>query len=97
MKRAEQAVKAVKADGTEVVYKDKPGFCKVAALEEVREKDYNLTPASYVGVVPMEEDKEPFDVKMEKLTQNLFRIMKESRDIDEEIIASLGSMGWDRW
>ncbi len=87
--------KAVKADSTEIFYEDKPGFWKIATLEEVRGKDYNLAPASYVGVVPRKENQEPFDVKMEKLTKDLFRIMKESRDIDEEILASLSSMGWD--
>ena len=66
-------------------------------MEEIREKDYNLAPSSYVGVVPIKEDQEPFDVKMERLTGDLFRIMAESREIDKEILASLDRIGWNKW
>lgn len=89
--------KAVKEGGAEIFYEDKPGFWKIATLEEIREKDYNLAPASYVGVVPIKEDQEPFDVKMERLTGDLFRIMAESREIDKEILASLDRIGWNKW
>lgn len=40
--------KTIKADGTEIKYADKQGFWKIATLEEIREKDYNLTSASYI-------------------------------------------------
>ncbi len=41
-----------KDDGS---YKDIPGFCKCATLDEVRELDYVLTPGRYVGL-PEEQD-----------------------------------------
>lgn len=86
--------KAKKADGTETNYEDKKGFWKIASLEEVREKDYNLTPASYVGVAPKEEDTEPFDIKMERLTKHLAAIMVESRELDKEVEKQLGIVGF---
>ena len=55
------------ADGTEITYEDKQGFWKVATLEEIREKDYNLTPASYVGLVPNIQDDEPYEEKMPRI------------------------------
>ena len=62
-------------------------------MEEIREKDYNLTPASYVGVVPIEEDKEPFDEKMKRLIKKLYNIIEESKNLDEENKQQLNEMG----
>jgi len=86
--------KAIKADGTEITYEDKQGYWKVATLEEIRAKDYNLTPASYVGVAPIEEDGEPFKKKMERLTSQLSAIMEESEELDIEIRKQLNYLGW---
>ena len=88
--------KATKSDGTEIEYADKQGFWKIATLEEIREKDYNLTPASYVGVVPIEEDKEPFDEKMKRLIKKLYNVIDESQKLDEEIKHQLNEMGWNQ-
>ena len=81
--------KATKADGTEIKYADKQGFWKIATLEEIREKDYNLTPASYVGIAPVEEDTEPFDDKISRLVQELELIVKESQSLDQVIFSKL--------
>ena len=86
--------KATKADGTEIEYADKQGFWKIATLEEIREKDYNLTPASYVGVAPCQDDEEPFDEKMNRLTKNLTSILNESKNLDLEIRDQLKKIGW---
>ena len=88
--------KATKADGAEIEYADKQGFWKIATLEEIREKDYNLTPMSYVGTIPVEEDSEPFEEKMKRLTNNLYNIMNESQKIDNEIVLQLTEMGWNQ-
>jgi len=51
-----------KDDGS---YKDVPGFCKSATLDEVRELDYVLTPGRYVGL-PEEEDDFDFEETCKK-------------------------------
>lgn len=65
-------------------------------IKEIREKDYNLTPASYVGVVPIEEDTEPFEEKMKRLTKKLYEVMDDSRKLDDEIKLQLNEMGWNQ-
>jgi|SRR5665648_29717 len=86
--------KAIKMDSVEISYADKPGFCKVATLEEIKEKEYNLTPASYVGVTPLPKDSEPFEGKMDRLTKKLTDILIESKSLDAEIQKQLKSIGY---
>ena len=58
-------------------YKDIPGFCKSATLEDIRQNDYILTPGRYVGFEEVEEDDEVFEAKMEKLTKELSEQFKK--------------------
>ena len=51
---------------------------------------------SYVGTIPVEEDTEPFEEKMKRLTNNLYNIMNESQKIDNEIVLQLTEMGWNQ-
>jgi len=85
---------AVRKDGTEVPYADQLGFCKIATLEEIKAKDYNLTPASYVGVAPVAKDTEPFEEKMDRLINQLSAIRAKSKELDKEIEKQLASIGW---
>ena len=66
-------------------YKDIPGFCKSATIEEIRKNGYVLTPGRYVGVKEEENDGVPFEEKMEKLTGELKRYFKESQKLEKEI------------
>ena len=62
-----------------------PGFCKVATLDEVRGHKYALTPGRYVGAADAEEDDEPFEEKLPRLTALLREQMKQSAAMDKEI------------
>ena len=78
-----------KDDGS---YKDIPGFCKCATLDEVRELDYVLTPGRYVGL-PEEEDDFDFEERVKKLTAELKEQMEESVKLDERIKENLKKVG----
>ena len=52
-------------------YADVPGFCKSATLEEIRKHGHVLTPGRYVGAEAQEDDGEPFEEKMQRLTATL--------------------------
>ena len=75
-------------------YVDVPGFCKSATLEEVGNNDHVLTPGRYVGVEAQEEDTEPFEDKMNRLTAQLREQLKEARRLDDAIEANLAALGF---
>jgi hypothetical protein len=52
-------------------YEDVPGFCKSATLAEIKAADYALAPGRYVGAPEVEDDGEPIDEKIARLTKEL--------------------------
>lgn len=77
-----------------VRYKDLAGFCKSVKLDEIANHSYVLTPGRYVWVEEQEEDGEPFEEKMEKLTAKLSEQMSRSAQLDEEIKVQLAKIGF---
>lgn len=76
-------------------YKDVPGFCKVAKLEEIAKNDYVLTPGRYVGLAKQEDDGEPYEVKMARLTGELKKQFEESNKLQAEIKDVLKELGYE--
>jgi len=79
---------------TDPDYVDMPGFCRSVELAEVAEHRFVLTPGRYVGAPPAEEDAEPFDEKMKRLTGELADQMAEAQRLDVEIRKNLESIGY---
>ena len=75
-------------------YEDIAGFCKSATTDEIRKNNYILTPGRYVGMEEFEDDGEPFEEKMDRLTTELAKLFKESRDLEEEIKKNLEGIGY---
>jgi type I restriction enzyme M protein len=75
-------------------YRDIPGFCKSATLEEIRKHGHVLTPGRYVGAAEQEEDDEPFDQKMQRLMAQLREQQAEARRLDEAIWKNLKELGY---
>ena len=75
-------------------YEDVPGFCKSATVEEIGKNGYVLTPGRYVGAEAAEDDGEPFEEKMQKLTAKLAEQFQESARLEAEIRANLKGLGY---
>jgi type I restriction enzyme M protein len=75
-------------------YEDVHGFCKSATLEEIRKHGHVLTPGRYVGAAALEDDGEPFEEKMKRLTATLRAQMAEGRKLDAAIEANLRELGY---
>ncbi len=73
-------------------YEDVPGFCKSTKTDEIKKNGYVLTPGRYVGSEAAEDDGEPFEEKMQRLTATLREQFQESARLEGEIQASLREM-----
>jgi len=67
-------------------YKDIPGFCKSATLDELIKNGYVLTPGRYVGVPDEIDDGIPFAEKMQTLKKDLKQFFDESDKLQETIL-----------
>ena len=74
---------------------DVKGFCAVADLEDIAKQDYILTPGRYVGIEEQEDDGEPFDEKMKRLTGELSDLFAKSHELEDKIRKNLGAIGYE--
>ena len=66
-----------------------------ATVLNIAKQDYILTPGRYVGIEEQEDDGEPFDEKMKRLTSELSEMFKKSHELENEIREKLGAIGYD--
>lgn len=76
-------------------YQDIAGFCKVALLDEIAKNDYVLTPGRYVGLAKQEDDGEPYEEKMARLTSELKEQFEESNKLQAQIKDVLKELGYE--
>lgn len=74
---------------------DIKGFCAVASLQDIAKQDYILTPGRYVGIEEQEDDGEPFEEKMVRLTTELSEMFARSHEFEDEIRRKLGAIGYE--
>ena len=79
-------------DGT---LEDVKGFCAVADIAEIEKQDFILTPGRYVGIEEQEDDGEPFEEKMTRLTSELSELFDKSHELEDEIRRKLRAIGYD--
>ena len=75
-------------------HQDVPGFCKSAKLEEILSHGHVLTPGRYVGAEEAEDDGEPFEQKLKRLTATLEEQFAELAMLGKAIKANLKGLGF---
>ena len=80
---------------TEGTLEDVKGFCAVVTTDKIEEQDYILTPGRYVGIEEQEDDGEPFEEKMARLTGELSELFAQSHSLEKEIREKLGAIGYE--
>ncbi|QDO89546.1 SAM-dependent DNA methyltransferase [Ornithinimicrobium ciconiae] len=70
-------------------YVDVPGFCRSVTLQEIKDSGYALTPGRYVGAADVEDDGEPIEEKIERLTKELFAQFDESTRLEAKVRSQL--------
>jgi len=74
---------------------DEKGFCAAVSTADIAKQDYILTPGRYVGLAEQEDDGEPFDEKMARLTGELSELFEQSHALEQEIRNRLGAIGYE--
>jgi type I restriction enzyme M protein len=74
-------------------YEDVAGFCKSATTQDIAAHGYILTPGRYVGAETAEEDDEPFQEKIKRLTAKLQEQFTESSKLEDAIQTNLKRLG----
>jgi type I restriction enzyme M protein len=80
---------------TDKSYEDVKGFCSSVQLAEIEKHDFVLTPGRYVGAEDIEDDGEPFDEKMVRLSATLSEQFGESARLEALIRSNLKGFGYD--
>ena len=70
-------------------YEDVAGFCASARLEDVASHQFVLTPGRYVGAEDVEEDDEPIEEKLRRLTNSLHDAFDESDRLQARVRAAM--------
>jgi len=71
------------------------GFCAVVDIADISKQDYMLTPGRYVGIEEQEDDGEPCEEKMARLTGELGELWKKQHELEVEIRERLGRLGYE--
>ena len=85
---------AWRGDKHACAYANVAGFCNASKLEDIRKHGHVLTPGRYVGAEAQEDDGEPFDEKMLRLTATLREQHTEAAKLDAAITANLKELGF---
>jgi type I restriction enzyme M protein len=76
-------------------FENVPGFCKSTTIDEIRKHAHVLTPGRYVGAEALEDDGEPFEQKLARLSAMLREQQAEAVKLDAAIAANLKELGYD--
>jgi type I restriction enzyme M protein len=85
---------AWRGDGN-AAYANVPGFSKGAGLDEIRGHAHILTPGRYVGAANVDDDREPFEEKMQRLVSQLQEQQAQAVELNAAIGDSLRRLGYD--
>lgn len=73
---------------------EEKGFSAIASIEDIAQQDFILTPGRYVGIAEVEDDGEPFEEKMARLTGEISKCFEESKRLQEQIKKNLEAIGY---
>jgi type I restriction enzyme M protein len=73
-------------------YADVPGFCRAVTTTEIADHAYVLTPGRYVGSEAAEDDGEPLEEKIVRLSAEIRDGFKKREDVQAAVIAALDSL-----
>lgn len=74
-------------------YQDIAGLCKIATQEEMKEKNYSLTPGAYVGVEEKKRDEVDFPKRIKEIHEELLTLQNRSNELFRTIDNNFEELG----
>jgi len=79
--------------GDAIEYRDTPGLCKAATLQEIEAQGWSLNPGRYVGVAKGEDlSDEDFKEKLKALNEELEVLNNEARELEARIAENVSEL-----
>ena len=73
-------------------YADVPGFCRAVSTTEIAEHGYVLTPGRYVGSEEVEDDGEPLEARIARLSAEIRDGFKKREELQATVLDALDSL-----
>jgi type I restriction enzyme M protein len=73
-------------------YRDAPGLCKAATLDEIEAQGWSLNPGRYVGVAEREEEDFDFAERLTELHEELEVLNAEAHELEERITENVSQL-----
>lgn len=67
--------------GDEGTYRDIPGLCRIATVDDIERKQFSLTPGAYTGAEEAKDDGVDFTTRMKEIHSELERLQNQSAEI----------------
>jgi type I restriction enzyme M protein len=80
------------SEGASSDYGDVPGFCASVKAEDIAAANYTLAPGMYVGAEAIEDDGEPIEEKIARLSDVVRDGFRHRESLQAAVLAALGSM-----
>jgi type I restriction enzyme M protein len=82
IRRIADTYHAWRGETTALDYKDTPGFCKSATVDEIAAHQFVVSPGRYVGNEEIENDAEPFEERFSSLVTQLDGQFAQSKELE---------------
>ena len=83
---------AWRGDADLPAYEDVPGFCASVTKEQVADAGYALSPGRYVGTEEVEDDGEPVEEKIARISNEIREGFARRAALQSQIEASLADL-----
>lgn len=68
---------------------DIPGFCCTVPIEDIRARNYALTPGAYVGSEDFHDFEQPIEERLPQLVKDLEHLLERSDDLASKVVLEL--------